>query len=78
VLDKSPISEIFDLDVKKVDFLGVGSILSNFLDANVFDDFYVENNLMFKREEIIDPFWEIFMVHEHEKMCDSRVKLKFF
>ena len=56
VLDESPKSEVFDLDVNEVDFLGVKNILSNCLDAKVFDDFYAENNFIFKREEIIDPF----------------------
>jgi hypothetical protein len=42
-----------------------------------FYDFYAEKNFMFKREEIVDPFWEIFMAHEWETMHNSRVKLKF-
>jgi hypothetical protein len=33
---------------------------------------------MFKREETIDPFWEIFMAHEWETMHSSHVKLEFF
>jgi len=33
---------------------------------------------MFKSEEIFDPFWEIIMAHEREKICDNRVKLEFF
>jgi hypothetical protein len=48
VLDESPKSEVFDLDVKEVNFLGVENILSNSLDAKVFDDLYTENNLIFK------------------------------
>jgi hypothetical protein len=78
VLDETPKSEVFDLDVNEVDFLGVENILSNSLDVNGFDDFYVENNFMFIIEESVDPFWEILMVHEWEKICDNRVKLEFF
>ena len=66
------------MDVNEVDFLGVENILSNFHDAKVFDDFYAENNFIFKREEIIDPFWEILMAHELENMYDYHVKPKFF
>jgi hypothetical protein len=78
VLDGSPKSEVFDLDVNEVDFLGVKNILSNSLEVKVFDDFYVENNFISKRKETIDSFWEIFMVHEWENMYDCRVKSKFF
>jgi hypothetical protein len=78
LLDESPKSEVFDLDANEVDFLGVENILSSSLDINGFDDFYVENNFMFESEEILDPFWEILMVHEREKMYDNRVKLEFF
>jgi hypothetical protein len=67
-----------DLDVNEVNFLGVENILSNFLDNKVFDDFYAEKNFIFKRKEIIDSFWVIFMVHERENMYDCRVKPKFF
>jgi len=35
-------------------------------------------NFMFKSEEIVDPFWEILMAHEREKICGNRVKLEFF
>jgi hypothetical protein len=78
VLDKISKSEIFDLDVKKVDFIGVENILSNSLDVNVFDDFYAEKNFMFKSEEVVDPFWKILKAHKREKMCDNCVKLEFF
>jgi hypothetical protein len=54
------------------------NILSNSLDVNAFDDFYVEKNFMFKSKVIVDPFWEILMAHEREKMCDNRVKLETF
>jgi hypothetical protein len=65
VLDESPKSEVFDLDVnEEVDFLGVENILSNPLNVNVFDDFYVGKNFMFKSEETVDPFWEILMAYE--------------
>jgi hypothetical protein len=40
MLDESPKSEVFDLDVNEVDFFGIENILSNSLDVNVFDDFY--------------------------------------
>ena len=76
--DESPKSEVFDLDVNEVDFLGVENILSNSLKVKVFGDFYVENNFISKRKETIDSFWEIFMVHERENMYDCRVKPKFF
>jgi hypothetical protein len=42
------------------------------------DDFYVEDNFIFKGEEIIDQFWEILMAHERENIYDRRVKPKFF
>jgi hypothetical protein len=42
------------------------------------DDFYVEDNFIFKGEEIIDQFWEILMVHERENIYDCRMKPKFF
>jgi hypothetical protein len=78
MLDESPKSEVFDLDANDVDFLGVENILSNSLDVNVFDDFYADKNFMFRSEEIVNPFWEILMTHEREKMCDNHVKLEFF
>jgi hypothetical protein len=78
VPDESPKSEVFDLDVNEVDFLGVENILSNSLEVKVFDDFYMENNFISKRKETIDSFWEIFMVHERENMHDCCVKPKFF
>jgi hypothetical protein len=40
VLDESPKSKVFDMDVNEVDFLGIENILSNFLDVNVFFFFY--------------------------------------
>ena len=78
VLDESPKSEVFDLDINEVDFLGLENILSNSLDVKVFDDFYVGNNFISKRKETIDSFWEIFMVHEWENMHDCCVKPNFF
>jgi hypothetical protein len=36
VLDEIPKSEVFNLEVNEVDFLGVKNILSNSLDENVF------------------------------------------
>ena len=75
VLDKSLKSEVFDVDVNEVDFLGVEHILSNFLDAKVFDDFYVEKNMMFKTKVIVDPFREIFMACEREIISGLRVKI---
>jgi len=64
VLDEIPKSEVFNLDVNKVDFLGVANILSNSFDVNAFDDFYAEKNFVFKSEEIVDPFWKILMAHK--------------
>jgi hypothetical protein len=40
VLDESPKSEVFDLNVNEVVFLGVENILSNSFDVNAFDDFF--------------------------------------
>jgi hypothetical protein len=48
VYDESLKSEVFDLDVNEVDFLGVENILSNSLDVNDFDGFHAERNFMFK------------------------------
>jgi hypothetical protein len=78
VLDESPKSEVFNLDVNEVDFLGVENILSNSLDVNAFTDFYEHKSFMFKTEEIVDLFLEILMAHEQEKMCDNCVKVEFF
>jgi hypothetical protein len=64
MLDESPKSKVFDLDVNEVDFLGVENILSNSLDVNAIDDFNAEKNFMFKSEAIIDPFLEMLMAHE--------------
>jgi hypothetical protein len=44
----------------------------------MFDYLYTQKNFMFKSEEIVDPFWEILMAHEQEKMCDNHLKLEFF
>ena len=38
------------MDLNEVDFLRVENILSNSLDAIVFDDFYAEKNIMFERQ----------------------------
>jgi hypothetical protein len=59
-----------------VDFLGVENILSNSLDDGHFDQFYVvDENIVFKTEEIVDPLWEIFMAREREKVSRVRVKI---
>lgn len=59
VFDESPKSEVFDLGVEEVDsmdFVGIENILSN-SPNNDFEEFYtVEENFIFKREEIVDPF----------------------
>jgi hypothetical protein len=56
--------------------LGVDNILSNSLDDGGFDQFYVvDENIMFKTEVIVDPFWEIFMAREREKISGMRVKI---
>jgi hypothetical protein len=44
------------LDLNEVDFLQVENILSNSLDATVFDYFYVEKNFVFERQRMVDPF----------------------
>ena len=36
----------------------------------------VEENFNFKEEEIVDPFWEIYMSHEWEKINEFRVKIE--
>jgi hypothetical protein len=36
----------------------------------------VEENFIFKDEEIIDPFWEIYMPHEWEMINKYRVKIE--
>jgi hypothetical protein len=35
----------------------------------------VDENIMFKTEEIVDPLWEIFMAREREKISKVRVKI---
>jgi hypothetical protein len=79
VLDESPKFEGFNLEVEEiglVDFLGVDNILSNSLDDGGFDQFYlVDENIMFKTKEIVDPLWEIFMAREREKISRVRVKI---
>jgi hypothetical protein len=79
VFGESPKFEGFNLEVEEiglVDFLGVDNMLSNFLDDGGFDKFYVvDDNIMIKTKEILDPFWEIFMAHEMEKISGVRVKI---
>jgi hypothetical protein len=31
----------------------------------------VNESFIFKREEIVDPFWEIFMAHEWQKVSEE-------
>jgi hypothetical protein len=59
-----------------MDFLVVDNILSN-SPNNDLDEFYTEeDNFMFKREEIIDPFWEIIMAHKREKVNERLMKFE--
>jgi hypothetical protein len=59
-------------------FPGGANILWN-SSNNDFDEFYVvEKNFMFKREEIVDHFLEIFMAHENGKIDDNHVKNELF
>ena len=36
----------------------------------------VEENFIFEEEEIVDPFWEIYMPHKTEKINEYRVKIE--
>jgi hypothetical protein len=36
----------------------------------------VEKNFIFKEEEIVDPFWEIYMPHKWEKINECCVKIE--
>jgi hypothetical protein len=40
------------------------------------DPIEMEENFIFKEEEIIDPFSEIYMLHEWEKINEYRVKIE--
>jgi hypothetical protein len=79
VFDESPKFDRFNLEVEEiglVDFLGVDNILSNSLDDGGFDQFYVvDENIMFKTEDIVDPFWEIFIACEREKISEVQVTI---
>ena len=61
----------------------VDNILSNSFGDVGFDQFYmVDENIMFKKREIVDPFWEIFMACEREnisvKIALSQLVVKNF
>jgi hypothetical protein len=79
VFDESPKFDRFNLEVKEiglVDFLGVDNILSNSLDDGGFDQFYVvDENITFKTEDIVDPFREIFIACEREKISEVQVTI---
>ena len=78
VFDESHKFEGFNLEVEEIglmDFLGADNILSNSLDDG-FDKFcVVYENIMFKTEEIVNPFWEIFMARKMEKISKVHVKI---
>jgi hypothetical protein len=80
VFDESHKFEGFNLEVEEiglVDFLGVDNILSNSLDDGGFDQFYlVDENIVFKTEEIANPLWEIFMACEMKKINEECVKIE--
>jgi hypothetical protein len=71
----------FNLEVEEislVDFLEVDNILSNSFDDDGFDRFYViDEDIMFKTEEFIDPFWEIFITCEREKLVECVWRLHY-
>ena len=47
-----------------------------YLDKEDLKEFYlVDESIMFKIEEIVDPLWEIFMAREREKISRVRVKI---
>jgi hypothetical protein len=79
VFDESPKFDRFNLEVEEiglVDFLGVDNILSNSLDDGGFDQFYVvDENITFKTEDIVDPFREIFIACEREKISEVQVTI---
>jgi hypothetical protein len=53
-------------DVDYVDFLGIENILNSSQDD--YGEFYTdEENYMFTRESVVDPFLNIFMAHGREK-----------
>ena len=45
-------------------------------DTYVGDVIKVEKNFIFKEEEIVDPFWEIYMLHKWEKINEYCVKIE--
>jgi hypothetical protein len=60
------VSNYNEEEVKYVDFLGVEDILNS--PNNDVDEFYTdEENYMFIRKVIADPFFSIFMAHGREK-----------
>jgi hypothetical protein len=57
VLDESPKNNVFDLDVNEVDFLGLENILSNSLDVNAFDFFFLRKIILcLKVKRSLIPF----------------------
>jgi hypothetical protein len=53
-------------EVEYVDFLGIDNILNSPYDD--YDEFYVdEENYMFTRESVVDPFLSVFMARGREK-----------
>jgi hypothetical protein len=51
----------------------------NFVDNNDFADFYtVDESFMFKREDIANPFWKIFMESELDKVNKRSLKSELF
>ena len=72
MFDESPKFVGFNLEVEEislVDFLRIDNILSSSLDDGGFDQFYVVEKV------IVDPFWEMFMACEREKISEVRVKI---
>jgi hypothetical protein len=52
-------------DVYYVDFLGIDNILNSLHDD--YGEFYVdEENYLFTRELVVDPFWSVFMARKRE------------
>ena len=64
-------------DVDYVDFLGIDNILNSAHDD--YGGFYVdEENYMYTRESIVDPFLSVFIVHGREKERQRMANQKYY
>lgn len=82
MFDESPNSEVLQLGLEKinyVDFLGNENFLSIFPNQNLDVGFgMLDETLILCSQEIIDPFWEIFMESLLKKINKGHVKINLF